>query len=383
MTALPGMDMEEKMEGTPQELVEAILRKAVEAGISDIHIEPMDGCVRVRLRRDGVLFPLEELPLDQLDKVIARLKIMSSLDIANKRLPQDGRFAWQNGERRVDMRVSTMPTVRGEKMVIRILDSGKVNLELDKLGMDVRAVGLIRKIIHANKGLCLLCGPTNSGKTTTLYAALRELQTASVSIATLEDPVEYNVEGLCQSQINRKSGLLFINGLRALLRQDPDILVIGEIRDKETAEIAVRAALTGHLVFSTIHAGSAVEVPIRLMDMGIEPYLTADALFGITSQRLVRRLCTHCRVAAAEPETFSYSPSGCEQCFHTGYNGLVSLCEVITVGKNLRKAIRTCADADVLHEAAGADGAFFMEDAISQALKCGKTDWMEIQRICD
>ena len=317
---------------TPQELVDTILEEAVRTGVSDIHIEPLDGCVRIRLRRDGVLFPTAEIPIDQLDQIIARIKVMSSLDIADKRLPQDGRFVWNSQDRTIDMRVSTMPTVRGEKMVVRLLDSETVSLNLDKLGMDVIALSLLRKLIHANKGLFVLCGPTSSGKTTTLYAALRELLSMEVSIATLEDPVEYKVEGLCQSQINRKGGLLFINGLRALLRQDPDILAIGEIRDKETAEIAVQAALTGHLVFSTLHAGSAIEVPIRLMDMGIEPYLAADALLGITSQRLARRLCEACRFTNAQAE---YEHKGCDDCYHTGYRGRMSLCEVVPVKKKI------------------------------------------------
>ena len=378
MAALLWHEKFENKEKSPQELVDTIFLEAVRNGISDIHIEPLDGCVRVRLRRDGVLFPITELPLAELDKVIARIKIMSSLDIADKRLPQDGRFVWQDGENKVDMRVSTMPTVRGEKLVIRLLDSNQVNLSLDNLGMDVIALSILRKLIHSSKGLFILCGPTNSGKTTTLYSALRELQSTEVSIATLEDPVEYRVEGLCQSQINRKSGLLFINGLRALLRQDPDILVIGEIRDVETAEIAVQASLTGHLVFSTLHAGSAVEVPIRLMDMGIKPYLIADSLLGITSQRLARKLCVHCRSQKSENQ---YHHLGCKDCYFTGYSGRMSLCEVIPVGTALKKAIRNCSDTDELQHAAINDGAFLMENAIKEALLAGITDIQEVRRI--
>lgn len=366
-----------------QEIVQAILQQAVRAGVSDIHIEPLDSCVRIRYRLDGVLFLAGELPYEKLEKVTARIKIMSALDIANKRLPQDGRLVWQEQEKTIDMRVSTMPTVRGEKTVIRLLDAGRVHLDLDKLGLDGQIVQLLRSLAHSSKGLFLICGPTNSGKTTTLYALLTELLSPAVSIATMEDPIEYKVEGVCQSQINPKGGLLFQNGLRALLRQDPDILVIGEIRDSETAAIAVRAALTGHLVFSTLHASSSVEAPIRLADMGVEPYLLSDALLGIVSQRLTRRLCQHCRQpVAAQAGQGNFLHGACTQCFHTGYAGRVCLCEVVPVGKHMRNQIRLACNADALYEAARKDGAIFMDYAIDRALQQGTTDWPEIQRVC-
>jgi type II secretory ATPase GspE/PulE/Tfp pilus assembly ATPase PilB-like protein len=366
-----------------QEIVQAILQQAVRAGVSDIHIEPLDSCVRIRYRLDGVLFLAGELPYEKLEKVTARIKIMSALDIANKRLPQDGRLVWQEQEKTIDMRVSTMPTVRGEKTVIRLLDAGRVHLDLDKLGLDGQIVQLLRRLAHSSKGLFLICGPTNSGKTTTLYALLTELLSPAVSIATMEDPIEYKVEGVCQSQINPKGGLLFQNGLRALLRQDPDILVIGEIRDSETAAIAVRAALTGHLVFSTLHASSSVEAPIRLADMGVEPYLLSDALLGIVSQRLTRRLCQHCRQpVTAQTGQGNFLHGSCTQCFHTGYAGRVCLCEVVPVGKHMRNQIRLACNADALYEAARQDGAIFMDYAIDRALQQGATDWPEIQRVC-
>lgn len=253
--------------GTAHEIVSELLVYAADSGASDIHIEPMDRAVRIRLRRDGVLMSVGELPAERLDAVTARIKILASLDIANKRLPQDGRFVWPDGRRPIDMRVSTMPTIRGEKTVIRLLDAGQVTLNLDCLGLGDDVAALLRQLTKRSSGLFLYSGATGSGKTTTLYAALQELHRPEVSIATLEDPVEYKLEGVCQSQIHVKSGLEFHNGLRALLRQDPDILVIGEIRDVETARIAIRAALTGHLVFSTLHAASAAEAPIRLIEI--------------------------------------------------------------------------------------------------------------------
>jgi type II secretory ATPase GspE/PulE/Tfp pilus assembly ATPase PilB-like protein len=367
-----------------QDIVDSVLGHAVQAGVSDIHIEPMDHCVRIRFRFDGVLFQAGELAIDMLEKITARVKIMSSLDIANKRLPQDGRMIWQTDGRSIDMRVSTMPTVRGEKTVIRLLDADRVHLDLDALGLGERVVPMLRQLSRNSKGLLLISGPTNSGKTTTLYAMLRELLSPAVSIATMEDPVEYQLQGVSQSQINPKGGLLFHNGLRALLRQDPDILVIGEIRDRETAEIAVRAALTGHLVFSTLHTSSAVEAPIRLADMGIEKYLLSEALVGIISQRLVRKLCRHCRMPAVEEQIQGrYRYVGCTKCLHTGYIGRICLCEVVPVGRHMRKQIRDSDNADVLRDAAKADGAWFMKQSVEEALAKGMTDWAEIQRMHD
>jgi general secretion pathway protein E/type IV pilus assembly protein PilB len=388
---LGGDEMEEvhwqlplSSETNAQNIVDSVLGHAVQAGVSDIHIEPMDHCVRIRFRFDGVLFQAGELPSHMLEKITARVKIMSSLDIANKRLPQDGRMIWQTDDRSIDMRVSTMPTVRGEKTVIRLLDANRVHLDLDALGLGESVVPMLRRLSRNSKGLLLISGPTNSGKTTTLYAMLRELLSPAVSIATMEDPVEYQLQGVSQSQINPKGGLLFHNGLRALLRQDPDILVIGEMRDRETAEIAVRAALTGHLVFSTLHTSSAVEAPIRLADMGIEKYLLSEALVGIISQKLVRKICRHCCVPAAEEQRQGrYRHVGCTHCFHTGYTGRICLCEVVPVGRHMRKQIRNSDNAEILRDAAKADGAWFMKQSVEEALAKGMTDWAEIQRMYD
>ena len=364
------------------EMLDDVLRYAAAGRISDVHIEPLDNCVRIRLRRDGVLFVGGYVKKEKMDTVTARIKIMAGLDIANKRMPQDGRFLWNYGGRSVDMRVSVMPTIRGEKTVVRLLDAGQIKLDLNCLGLGDAVISKLRRLAGCSKGLFIYSGATGSGKTTTLYAVLKELHKESVSIATLEDPVEYKLEGLCQSQISVKGGLEFQKGLRALLRQDPDILIIGEIRDVETARIAVQAALTGHLVFTTIHAASAAEVPIRLMDMGIESFLLADALIGITSQVLVRRLCIHCRREAEEAESArGFQHVGCSHCYHSGYDGRFCLCEIVAVGPRVKNAIRKGVSAAEIETAALADGAIFMGELIRQAVSSGKTDMAEIRRV--
>ena len=306
-------DEEGKTE-TVQNLIEKLFSYAMDRGVSDIHAEPLDEKFRIRCRRDGVLESAGAIRKEKGKAFINRLKVMAALDIADARRPQDGRIVYKEG---IDMRLSTMPTVRGEKAVIRILGGSRNLPDLDSLGIDKRAVSLIRKSLRDTKGLIIICGPTGSGKTTTLYAALREIDKESVSIATLEDPVEYKIDGLSQSQIGKKGGIAFHEGLRALLRQDPDILVIGEIRDDETATIAVRAALTGHLVFSTIHANEAAAVPERLVDMGVPAYLVGDALLCTAAQRLVRRHCAVC------------GGTGCLACNFSGYDGRDCLAEVI------------------------------------------------------
>lgn len=340
--------------------VNKLLQDALAAGASDIHIEPMDDAVRIRWRRDGVLCQAGCLHKSSLEKLVSRIKVLAGLDIANRRLPQDGRIVWKDGNRRLDLRVSTLPTVRGEKVVIRILDGQRIPLDLSALGMDDQARRCLERLIRCRQGLIVICGPTGSGKTTTLYAALHEIQDDSVSIATLEDPVEILMEGVSQSQVQAKGGMMFQDGLRALLRQDPDILVVGEIRDSETARIAVRAALTGHVIFSTLHAPSAVEAVVRLIDMGIAPYLAADALAGVVSQRLVRR-----KTKAGT------------------YEGRFCLCEVVPAGRHLRTAIRSRAGVAALTEAARNDGAVLLTDVIARVLAAGWTDEQEIRRICE
>lgn len=367
--------------GSIQQIVESMLENAVSSGASDIHMEPLDEDVRIRFRLDGVLCPVQMLPKQMLPQLTARIKVLSSLDIANQRIPMDGHFTWYHGNEPVDMRVSTMPTVRGEKTVIRLLGTDKAPMMLEELiDYDPSRV-LLRELIHRTQGLFLVCGPTGSGKTSTLYGALSEIDSPQISIATLEDPVERHIDGFCQSQVNVKGGLDFQQGLRALLRQDPDVLVIGEIRDRETAEIAVRAALTGHVVLSTIHTSRAVEVPLRLIDMGLEPYLIAEALIGMASQRLVRKLCDDCKKVVSEGTQTRYEHTGCISCHHTGYAGRLCLCEVVPMGPHMRDGVRSNVDGHSLEKAAVADKAILMEECIRHARTEGLTDMTEIRRV--
>ncbi|KXA68686.1 type II/IV secretion system protein [Megasphaera sp. MJR8396C] len=340
--------------------VNALFQQAVAAGASDIHIEPLDEFVRIRWRKDGVLQTAGRVPRQRLDSLVSRIKVLAGLDIANRRLPQDGRIVWHDGRRRLDLRISTLPTVRGEKIVVRILDGKRMPLALSALGMDGEAQACLEKLVRRRQGLILICGPTGSGKTTTLYAALRHIQDESLSIATLEDPVEILIDGLSQSQVQPKGGMVFQNGLRALLRQDPDVLVVGEIRDGETAQIAVRAALTGHVVFSTLHAPSAVEAAVRLSDMGVPAYLAADALTGIVSQRLVRRKTAN-----------------------GAYEGRFCLCEVVPAGPRFKEALRRSVDLPELTEAAVCDGAVLLPAVIERVLADGLTDEAELRRVCE
>lgn len=339
--------------------VNALFQQAVAAGASDIHIEPLDEFVRIRWRKDGVLQTAGRVPRQRLDSLVSRIKVLAGLDIANRRLPQDGRIVWHDGRRRLDLRISTLPTVRGEKIVVRILDGKRMPLALSALGMDGEAQACLEKLVRRRQGLILICGPTGSGKTT-LYAALRHIQDESLSIATLEDPVEILIDGLSQSQVQPKGGMVFQNGLRALLRQDPDVLVVGEIRDGETAQIAVRAALTGHVVFSTLHAPSAVEAAVRLSDMGVPAYLAADALTGIVSQRLVRRKTAN-----------------------GAYEGRFCLCEVVPAGPRFKEALRRSVDLPELTEAAVCDGAVLLPAVIERVLADGLTDEAELRRVCE
>lgn len=357
-------DEEGKTE-TVQNLIEKLFSYAMDRGVSDIHAEPLDEKFRIRCRRDGVLESAGAIRKEKGKAFINRLKVMAALDIADARRPQDGRIVYKEG---IDMRLSTMPTVRGEKAVIRILGGSRNLPDLDSLGMDKRAVSLIRKSLRDTKGLIIICGPTGSGKTTTLYAALREIDKESVSIATLEDPVEYKIDGLSQSQIGKKGGIAFHEGLRALLRQDPDILVIGEIRDDETATIAVRAALTGHLVFSTIHANEAAAVPERLVDMGVPAYLVGDALLCTAAQRLVRRHCAVC------------GGTGCLACNFSGYDGRDCLAEVIYFTSRTKEIVRR--DASVGAVRKGAQEVIFFKETAMAMVRDGLTDEREIMRVC-
>jgi general secretion pathway protein E len=335
-------------------MINAMLAEAVKEGASDIHIEPFERKLSIRFRIDGVLRPILS-PQRQLAPIlVSRIKVMAKLDIAEKRLPQDGRIALRIGGRAIDVRVSTLPTSYGERLVLRLLDKNTVKLDLGHLGLNDVNQQQLKQLIGNPHGIILVTGPTGSGKSTTLYAALNQLNSQQHNIMTVEDPVEYELEGIGQTQVNTKVDMTFARGLRAILRQDPDVLMIGEIRDSETAQIAVQASLTGHLVLSTLHTNSALGAIGRLRDMGVEPFLLASSLLGVVAQRLVRTLCTQCRQPITPPSELlqqteltplpplpwrCYQPIGCKQCNFTGYRGRTGIHELLTIGDNVRQAI--------------------------------------------
>lgn len=313
-------------------LSDAILNKA-----SDIHIEPSQYISNIRFRIDGLLRQRIELPIAIHAALVSRLKVMANLDIAEKRLPQDGRIALQLNQQFVDVRLSCLPTQYGERLVMRLLGRSTEQLDLNKLGMPESLLQPFKTLIKQPFGIILVTGPTGSGKTTTLYAALKQLSNTTHNILTVEDPIEYEIPNISQTQVNAKIDLSFAQVLRAILRQDPDIIMIGEIRDLETAEIAIQSALTGHLVLATLHTNTAIGAITRLIDMGIEPFLLASTVVGSLAQRLVRRLCQHCKIMQADG-TWQANEDGCEHCFH-GYSGRIGIYELIEVDADLQRAI--------------------------------------------
>lgn len=342
-------------------LVNSIIEQAVVNRASDIHIEPGDKKLRIRFRIDGELQEVMSTPMHTHGAVVARIKIMSNLNIAERRLPQDGRVEMDVAGKNLDLRISVLPTVYGEKVVIRLLDRGNFLMNKKQLGFTEDNIDKYNALIKAPYGIILVTGPTGSGKTTTLYTALRELNDASVNIITLEDPVEYRLEGINQVQINSKAGLTFANGLRSILRQDPNIIMVGEIRDEETANLAVRAAITGHLVLSTMHTNDAASSVVRLVDMGVEPYLVASSVMGVISQRLVRKVCLDCkeeyraseeelRILGIEPgeNIIIYKGKGCNSCNGTGYKGRTAIHEIMMVTRKHRNLINERVSSDKL-----------------------------------
>lgn len=346
-------------------LINAIIAEAVKLKASDIHIEPFEKSLSVRLRIDGVLREILSLPPRMTPVLTSRVKVMARLDIAEKRLPQDGRISLALGGKQIDVRVSTLPARFGERVVMRILDKEEANFDLDALGMPAETLRRLQQTLARPNGILLVTGPTGSGKTTTLYAALKLLNDPSRNILTVEDPVEYAIDGVGQTQINPKVGMTFATGLRAILRQDPDIVMVGEIRDVETAEIAIQAALTGHLVLSTVHTNSAVGAVTRLRDMGAEPFLLSSTVAGVLAQRLVRRLCPTCKTpyqpddaerrllgVAPNADVSIFRPAGCGRCGHTGYEGRIGAYELMVVDETLRRLIHEDAsEADLSREA--------------------------------
>ncbi|MDF2531365.1 MAG: type secretion system protein GspE [Clostridia bacterium] len=344
-------------------LVNSIISQAVKMRASDIHIEPFESILRVRYRIDGELQEIVSPSKAAHSALVTRIKIMGKMDIAEKRVPQDGRIETDIDGREIDMRISSLPTVYGEKIVIRLLDRSNFLTNKSNLGMTPKNMEAYDKIIMNPNGIILVTGPTGSGKSTTLYATLKELNKDNINIITVEDPVEYKLNGINQVQVNPKAGLTFANGLRSILRQDPDIIMIGEIRDGETAEIAVRAAITGHLVLSTVHTNDAPSTLTRLIDMGVEPYLVSSSLVGVISQRLVRRICNNCREPyelddreaeffGKQPHDIVYHGKGCELCNKTGYKGRIAVHEVMPITKEIRAMINNRKSVDDIRDLA-------------------------------
>lgn len=356
MNAMPkAADLLETEDDAPViRLINAILTQAIKQSASDIHFETYDEQLVVRFRVDGVLHEALEPPRVLAPLLTSRVKVMAKLDIAEKRLPQDGRISLRIAGRAVDVRVSTVPTSHGERIVLRLLDKESAPLDLAKLGMAEKTLNLMNRLIQLPHGILLVTGPTGSGKSTTLYAVLNLLNNATRNILTIEDPIEYNLSGVGQMQVNTKIGMTFARGLRAILRQDPDVVMVGEIRDIETVDMAIQASLTGHLVLSTLHTNTAIGAITRLRDMGAEPFLLASTIVGVLAQRLVRVLCKHCKKQTPvdtekaailgiedDQRTIIYEPVGCEQCGQTGYQGRTGIYELVNVDETLRKMIHS------------------------------------------
>lgn len=371
------------------QLVNNIIEQAVREGASDIHIEPFEKNTRVRYRIDGQLFNALDFPKNLHPAVSSRMKIMSGMDISEKRRPQDGRILLKVLARRVDLRVSSLPTIYGEKIVIRILDQGNAKVGLSKLGLGHDDKAKVDTVCGAPYGIVLVTGPTGSGKSTTLYSVLEQINKPEVNVVTVEDPVEYTIFGIGQVQVNERAGLNFTNTLRSILRQDPDKIMVGEIRDGETAQLAIRAALTGHLVLSTLHTNDAPSAAIRLVDMGIQPFLVSSSLLTVIAQRLVRTLCDSCKQKYELPEkvcdtleiprgTEVYRPVGCNECRGTGYRGRSAIFEIMSVTENIRQLIVSGASSDVLRREAIQSGMKTLRQSGVQKILDGLTSVEEV-----
>ncbi|MDO9318183.1 MAG: ATPase, T2SS/T4P/T4SS family [Gammaproteobacteria bacterium] len=375
-------------------LVNHLFARALDLNASDIHFEPNEDYLDVRCRVDGIMTRIERLPIKIHTAVASRLKLMARLDIGEKRLPQDGRIDSRIGNKQLDMRVSTLPGVHGESIVLRILDRSDTAVSLQQLGMPEAILGIYQHLITQPHGMILITGPTGSGKTTTLYATLEKINSEQQKIITVEDPVEYQLEGITQIQANASIGLTFAAGLRSIVRQDPDVLMVGEIRDHETAEIAIESALTGHLVFSTLHTNDAAGAVTRLQDMGVEGYLISSSLLAIQAQRLVRRVCTDCKIEhpisldeanVLEIDAKDYPVlqrgTGCERCGGTGYRGRIGLYELLVMSDAIRHHIASGADANVIREQAIREGMKTLRQDALEKLAAGLTTPEEVVRV--
>ncbi len=373
-------DLLESDDGAPIiRLINAMLGEAIKEGASDIHIETFERSLSIRFRVDGVLREVLQPQRRLAALLVSRIKVMARLDIAEKRVPQDGRISLRLGGRAIDVRVSTLPVNHGERVVLRLLDKNSVRLDLSSLGMAGELRAQMEQLLAQPHGILLVTGPTGAGKSTTLYAALSELNSKERNILTVEDPVEYDLPGIGQTQVNSKVDMTFARGLRAILRQDPDVVMVGEIRDAETAAIAVQASLTGHLVLSTLHTNSAAGAVTRLRDMGVEPFLLATSLTGVLAQRLVRLLCTHCRrPEVMEDRRVVYRPVGCEHCNFTGYRGRTAIYELLKVDDTLRSAIQR--EAGELELAQHLCGNTLYQNGLAQVY-AGVTSLEEVTRV--
>lgn len=375
-------------------IFDQLLETGVAMHASDIHLDQKENAVTVRYRVDGVLRTDRTLPKTLINSLVARIKIMAGLNITETRLPQDGRISTELMEKRVNLRVSTLPTVFGEKVVIRILDMTNVFKKIDDIGLQEDTLADYEQLIRQPSGLILLTGPTGSGKSSTLYGSINELNSPESNIVTVEDPVEYQLEGINQVQVNTAIGLTFAAGLRSILRQDPNIIMVGEIRDKETAEISIRSALTGHLVFSTLHTNSAIEAIPRLFDMGIEPYLVVSALSGVMAQRLVKTVCKDCAVkrkaSRIEKDIFIRRNqmiedvtigTGCDRCRHTGYRGRMAIHELIVVDDQVKDLMMNQATMQEIKQHVKSRGVRFLIDDGLEKIRQGKTTLEEVLRV--
>lgn len=377
-------------------LVNLIFTEAIQQRASDIHFEPMDGGLRVRYRIDGVLQNRHSPPYEYQAQLLTRIKVMAKLDIAERRLPQDGRIKLKMGRREIDFRVSTVPVIGGERIVLRILDKGNVLLGLDRIGMPPAMLKEFRRLTHMPEGIILVTGPTGSGKTTTLYSAVSDLYSEEINIMTVEDPVEYNLHGIAQIAVRHQIDLNFARALRHILRQDPDVVMIGEIRDPETAEIAIQASLTGHLVVSTLHTNDAPSAITRLVDMGIEPYLISSSLVGVLAQRLVRTICPSCKgvdsPSLAELQELGLSPeeiashpvyrgTGCKNCFDTGYKGRHGIYELLCIDQDIRQQMVKSPDASILRQMALNRGMLTLRQTGALLVLQGVTTISEVLRV--
>ncbi len=382
-------------------LVNSIIEEAINNRASDIHLESFSDKLKVRFRIDGKLRKMHLFQKELSSLIISRIKVMCNMDISERRLPQDGHMEFPYESRKIDLRVSTYPTITGEKVVIRILDKGNLQIGLEMLGLSKETLEKVRNVIKKPHGIIFICGPTGSGKTTTLYSILNELGNEEKNIMTIEDPVEYEIKGIIQSQVNLKAGFSFARGLRAILRQDPDIIMVGEVRDKETAEIAISAALTGHLVLTTLHTNDATTCFGRLIDMGIPPYLISTSVIAVISQRLVRKICADCKFKFhLSPEhlptlerfnkivdigsltsKFFFKGKGCENCGMTGYKGRIGIFEVLIKTEKLKNAIHSRENDNVIREIALEEGMVSLEkDALNKVFE-GITTFDEILQV--